>query len=527
MLSEIEVVKRKLMNNATEEYDAVVSLGGSCASCLNIRKRFLQTYAYPFDYVFCVDAQFQFRALAELFRTDFRDWLRRENIIPLEKEERGISDLYQYKDRLTEYRYIHDFKRPVEAEGSYEEFLAKYQRRRERLYRKIEDSQKVLFVSDAVSRLKAADVRCLLGVLEKKWPGKTFDLAILNFGAEKDEIVDERHVKVVNLKRPKNNYDYFGMNYEWSYILDSVKLSAPLSAPPEKETFVGKVKKFLLKKRAVQKDDVFFITGCSSGIGRSLCELLLQRGYRVVATARSKDSISQLGEGRPGRVLCLELDVTDADMVKTAIANAIKAFGRIDVLVNNAGIGYFSVVEGIEAEKARQVLDVNLIGAINVIKAVLPHMRGRNRGLVVNVSSIAALEGKAAAGVYAASKAALEKVSQSAREELADTGIDVVSLEYGETESGFYKNSIVDQNVPDGYAETAGAALKGFAGNVFYNPQTAFQAAERFLNVLENNGGLPSRLLIGNEVRDFAKNVITGMKHDFERSIELTAPYVK
>lgn len=525
MLSEIEQVRKKLMNNASEEYDAVVSLGGSCASCLQIRKRELQTQAYPFDYVFCEDAQFQFHILGKLFATDFAHWLQRENIVPLAKNERGISDLYQYKDAYTGFRYIHDFKKPVEDDEMYQAFYEKYTRRLKRLYEKIENSKRILFVSDAVSRLKVADIKPLLGVLNKKWKHKTFDIAVLNFNAPQDEVIKEKHIKIVNIKRLKNNYDFFGMNYEWGEILDSVKLTEP--ADCDKKSFFKKIKEFFEKKeKFLDKDSVFFITGCSTGIGKSWCELLLEKGYKVVATARNASTVKHFQDAYPKNALCVALDVTDDSAVKEAVQRAVKHFGKIDVLVNNAGSGCFAPVETLDFTQAGKVFNVNVWGALNTMQEILPYMRRQNRGLIINTSSIAAYYGMPTAGIYAASKAALERLSEALKAELADFNIKILLLELGETQSHFYKNSAVAGQAPDGYNHITNALLVNFKNSVYYNPQSATEAIKYVINVLEENGAeVPFRLLVGNEADDFVQDKINILQKDIIANRKLSKKY--
>lgn len=496
MLSEIETVRKKIMNNATDEYDAVISLGGSCAAALNMRKRELLTYAYPFDYCFCVDAKYQFEILSELFKTDFKKWLKKENIVPLSEKEKGISDLYQYKDKYTEFRYIHDFKLPIEENGVYEEFYNKYTRRLKRMYQKIEASKKILFVSDNVRELSIDDIKKLKDTLNEKWKNKIFDFSVIIFNIGEDKTEIDEGIKIVKLKRRKNNYDFFGMNYEWGTILDNVKL-----INTEKNKINNSVKKYKPEKKFIKNKDVFFITGCSSGFGKTWCEVLLKQGFRVVATSRNVRDIEKLQKKYPKNCYCLELDVTNKKQVKTAIKSAIKKFGQIDVVLNNAGIGYFGIVENIKRQNAKKVFEVNYFGTINVIQAALPHFRKRHSGIILNTSSAAVYKAAPTGSIYASSKSALESMSESLKNELQCHNIKVCLLEYGETESNFYKNSYINKKVFKGYDNMNNILLDKFDKseyNYSRNPKIIVESLVKTLSNL-NYDEIPFRILIGND----------------------------
>lgn len=182
----------------------------------------------------------------------------------------------------------------------------------------------------------------------------------------------------------------------------------------------------------MQEDRVVLITGCSSGIGRSLAASLSEAGFRVVATARRIESLEGLGAAAR-----LGLDVRDEASVRAAVAETLERFGCIDVLVNNAGFGINAVVEELDPEELSAMLDTNAVGALRLMRAVLPSMRERGRGLVINLSSIAGLVSTATNAGYAASKYALEALSDAARQELGHFGIRVVLLEPGPIRSNF------------------------------------------------------------------------------------------
>jgi len=177
---------------------------------------------------------------------------------------------------------------------------------------------------------------------------------------------------------------------------------------------------------------VILISGCSSGIGRDLAARLSASGQLVVATARRSETLEGLDAA-----LKLPLDVTSAESVRSAVAATLDAFGRIDVLVNNAGFGINAVVEELEERELEDMFAVNVVGALRLMRATMPGMRERRSGTILNVSSIAGLVSTATNAGYAASKYALEALSDAARQELAPFGVRVILVEPGPIRSNF------------------------------------------------------------------------------------------
>jgi NAD(P)-dependent dehydrogenase (short-subunit alcohol dehydrogenase family) len=201
----------------------------------------------------------------------------------------------------------------------------------------------------------------------------------------------------------------------------------------------------------------WLITGCSTGLGRALAEAVLASGHNAVATARDASTLEDLVDGYPDTALTLALDVTESAQVSAAVERAEAHFGGIDVLVNNAGYGYRAAIEEGDDADVQRLFATNFFGAIAMIKAVLPGMRGRRAGAVVNVSSIGARITPAGSGYYSASKAALEGASGSLRWELAPLGISVMVVEPGAFRTDFAGRSLTQSAEPiDAYAETAG-----------------------------------------------------------------------
>ena len=255
---------------------------------------------------------------------------------------------------------------------------------------------------------------------------------------------------------------------------------------------------------------VWLVTGCSSGIGRAVAEVALERGQRVVATARDAASVADLAAGAPGRALALPLDVTRAEQVASAVAEAERAFGRIDVLVNNAGYGYLAAIEEGEEAEVRALFETNFFGLVATTKAVLPGMRARGSGHVINVTSMTGLVGNPGAGYYAASKFAVEGLSEALRKELAPLGIRVTLIEPGAFRTDWSGRSLRQtQRTIDAYEAVAQrrALIQSFDGRQVGDPR---RAAEAILLVagLEDP---PLRLLLGRDVYVAFRDKIAGL----------------
>ncbi len=217
---------------------------------------------------------------------------------------------------------------------------------------------------------------------------------------------------------------------------------------------------------------VILITGCSSGIGRATALEAAGRGHRVYATARRPESLRDLEKER---LRTLALDVTDAASIRDAVASAIGEAGSIDALVNNAGYGQYGAVEDVTAEEWRQQFDVNLFGAVETTRAVLPAMREKRSGTIVNVSSVGGKIAIPFAAPYCASKHALEAVSDALRVEVAPFGIRVVVVEAGPIETRFADRA------RESVARilTSSSPSSAFYPNVARAAETDFQTGKR------------------------------------------------
>jgi NAD(P)-dependent dehydrogenase (short-subunit alcohol dehydrogenase family) len=243
----------------------------------------------------------------------------------------------------------------------------------------------------------------------------------------------------------------------------------------------------------------WLITGCSTGLGRALAQTVLAHGHNAVVTARNVNAVKDIAADFPDTALALPLDVTDKEQISTALQQAQARFGGIDVLVNNAGYGYRAAVEEADDADIRQLFDTNLFGAVDMIKAVLPDMRAKRAGAILNISSIGARISPAGSGYYSATKAALEGLSGSLHKELQPLGISVTAIEPGAFRTDFAGRSLTQSAtaIPD-YAETAGKRRKENDTVHGTQPGDPVKAAEAIIAVVESPNP-PSLLVLGQD----------------------------
>ncbi|ESQ79951.1 oxidoreductase [Asticcacaulis sp. YBE204] len=208
-----------------------------------------------------------------------------------------------------------------------------------------------------------------------------------------------------------------------------------------------------------QAHRVWFITGTSQGFGHELTRIALERGDFVVATSRTPDAVRAAFADHAHALVALEMDVNDATAIQAAVATALHCFGHIDILVNNAGFGLLGAIEEATDAETRALFDINLFGLLGVTRAILPHMRARRQGHIVNLSSIAGLVGSAGWGLYNASKFAVEGLSEALAQELRPLGIGVTVIEPGPFRTDFLGGSLgATQRIIDDYEVSAGQA---------------------------------------------------------------------
>ena len=229
---------------------------------------------------------------------------------------------------------------------------------------------------------------------------------------------------------------------------------------------------------------VWFITGCSSGFGHSLAKNALLDGHYVVATARDRDKITKLESEFGELVKVVSLDVNDNNQIRTAINSTVETFGRIDVLVNNAGYGLVGALEEYSEGEMHKNFNTNFWAAINIIRKVLPVMREQKSGHIINISAGAAIMNETGFSIYAASKAALDLASEALCWELKPLGIHVTNVVPGPFRTDFITRSLnkAEKNIDD-YDQTVGKFVEFLNKIDGKQPGDPDKAAEAIINI--------------------------------------------
>jgi len=250
---------------------------------------------------------------------------------------------------------------------------------------------------------------------------------------------------------------------------------------------------------------VWLITGCSSGFGLALATAALERGHRVVATARQPQSLAALAERFPETCRALALDVTDAGQIAAVVAETTAVFGRLDVLVNNAGYGLIGAFEELGADQIARNFSVNFFGALEMIRAALPAFRAQKSGHLVNMSAAAAISNYAGFSIYGASKWALEGVSESLAAELKPLGIKVTLVQPGPFRTDFIGRSLErpEHHLAD-YDRTSGKFLRYLETVDGKQPGDPAKAAAAILAAVESETP-PLRLVLGKYANEKAR----------------------
>jgi NAD(P)-dependent dehydrogenase (short-subunit alcohol dehydrogenase family) len=261
---------------------------------------------------------------------------------------------------------------------------------------------------------------------------------------------------------------------------------------------------------------VWLITGCSTGLGREFARAALAHGFRVAATARDPRSIADLVQGREGEAIALKLDVTNAGEIDAAVAATHRAFGRVDVLVNNAGYGYLAAVEEGEDEPIRAQFETNVFGLAAMTRAVLPGMRARRQGAIVNVSSVGGLRGGAGGGYYCATKFAVEGLSESLAQEVEPLGIRVMIVEPGPFRTDWGGRSLhhAGHAIAD-YEATAHKRRRDIEGYSGAQPGDPKRAAEAVIAALQSPAP-PRHLVLGRFGLEVAREKFKGMLRELD-----------
>ena len=267
---------------------------------------------------------------------------------------------------------------------------------------------------------------------------------------------------------------------------------------------------------------VWLITGCSTGFGRELATYVLSQGYQAAVAARNTEDVKDIIAGNEDNAISIKLDVTKPEQIKDAVQKTKDKFGRIDVLVNNAGIGYFGAIEESEDDAVRNMFEINVFGLAKMIQETLPVMRAQKSGHIVNIASIGGLVGFPGVGFYNATKFAVDGLSESLSKETAPLGIKVTIV----APSGFRtdwagRSANNSPIVIEDYATTAGKNKSDIRGNSGNQPGDPARAAQAIVKAVEAENS-PLRLLLGAGALKGARMKLDQLKRDFDTWEETT-----
>ncbi|OKP83970.1 short-chain dehydrogenase/reductase [Paenibacillus helianthi] len=271
------------------------------------------------------------------------------------------------------------------------------------------------------------------------------------------------------------------------------------------------------------QEKVWIITGCSTGFGRHIAKHAINAGYKVAITARNVEAIRDITEGHEKNTLTLPLDVTNKDQINSVVSETIEKFGHIDVLVNNAGIGYFASVEESIEEETRKMFEINFWGLMHMTNAVLPYMRNRRSGHIINFSSIGGLASFPTLGYYHATKYALEGISESLAQEVASFNIHVTLIEPGafRTDWGGRSSVKTETQISDYSESSVGQMLNYLQQGGGQEPGDPAKAAEAVIMITQADNP-PLRLLLGEGAYLGATSKFTNLLASIEEWKETT-----
>ncbi len=265
---------------------------------------------------------------------------------------------------------------------------------------------------------------------------------------------------------------------------------------------------------------VWFITGSSRGLGRSLTAAVLAGGDLVAATARNPEQLKDLVAQYPGNIYPLELDVTNPEQVAAAVENTIKKFGRIDVLVNNAGMGIIGAAEAYTEEQVRSQLETNLYAPIAITRAVLPYMRKQGSGRILQISSVGGRVGNPGLTIYQAAKFGLGGFTEALAKEVKPLGILVTSVEPGGLRTDLL-GAMDSAPAIEGYEKTVGIRVEMFKSGNFI-PMGDPDKAAKVLIALADNPEPPLHLVLGSEAINMVKQAIVLQDEEMEKWLPVT-----
>jgi len=261
---------------------------------------------------------------------------------------------------------------------------------------------------------------------------------------------------------------------------------------------------------------VWLITGCSTGFGRELAKQVLKLGYKAGVAARNIADVEDIIKDYPETAIAITLDVTKDDQIKDAVKQITEIFGRVDVLVNNAGIGYFGSAEESDDAETRRMFDINFFGLANVTRAILPIMRKQRSGHILNIASIGGLVGYPALSYYNATKFAVDGFSESLSKEVAPLGIKVTIIAPSGFRTDWAGRSANEAKAEiEDYKTTAGQnqeTIRAYSGS---QPGDPVKAAEAIIKAVESENP-PLRLLLGAAALKNARLKLEDLKKDFD-----------
>lgn len=267
---------------------------------------------------------------------------------------------------------------------------------------------------------------------------------------------------------------------------------------------------------------IWFITGSSRGLGRSLTKAVLAKGDKVAATARAPEQLNDLVEQYPGQILPLQLDVTDNAQIQQAVQQTVDYFGRIDVLVNNAGFGTIGAAEAYTEEQVRSQLETNLYAPIAIARAVLPIMRKQRSGRILQISSVGGRVGNAGLTIYQAAKFGIGGFAEALAKEVAPLGIKVTSVEPGGFRTDWVATaSTVEIPEVEGYEQTVGVRKALFGSDKFVPMGDPAKAAQVMIE-LANHPEPPIHLILGSEAIALVKQADAIRSEEMEKWISVS-----
>ena len=267
---------------------------------------------------------------------------------------------------------------------------------------------------------------------------------------------------------------------------------------------------------------VWLITGCSTGFGYALAEAVLKKGDYLLATARQPEQLRALVDHYPETAKAVRLDVTSSQDIQAAVDTAIATFGRIDVLVNNAGHGLIAALEEVSDVDIRQYFETNFFGALRLMRTVLPVMRQQGSGHIVNMSSTAGFVGFGGSSLYCGAKFALEGTSEALAKEVESFGVKVTLIEPGAFRTDFNGRSLAaaEQSI-DAYATVSGASLQWFKEMDGKQPGNPRLAAQAIIQAVESPHP-PMRLALGTDAMSLIQEKLEWVKTDLDAWQQVT-----